>query len=995
MNNILYLKLSFENIRYNAYERQFNCEEKIRVFKSNDISIQEIRTNAFFKCYNVKQNQKSHNVACNNFEKSYQEYRYSIYSKYIKILIQNNNGTESNDKNLKIVKIVTILINLDLCMYEVRFENYKKHNIDKYRPNKTQAFDNTNIIKIEMTLSENIESCFQRVRLTNYERLHNKKLECKKIIVVDDPHISRFNDCTQSETIHTREARQMINRMFVNDVTQDAQIEDFPKSRHEEFNIFEDAVDFCQVEKHKDENGKKSPKISTVLNDQDNTFHFTPTKTSTKNIKNMLVDDDETDNTKYQSLDFMQRINYKKNLVKRQSARRSMMMPTITEMSSSSSGASKSTKSLITTHGTTTIVKIDKTQDLTKLTNDKSKFIEKCHTTEKSFQIYESFASEYSIDKKCTIPFDKKMAIVDDKENVINHDETVSTEVKLDSNYAQPFVERQVFGDPKIGLFSKNLDTKNKSNDLNFNGIKDFKDNDGLSNLKNLKFYNGNVENEYFELTLDSIPNCNKNKILISKNSINDNNVNVINSHLKQNKKMINSIACDNNEDSNKLLQMTPQSKYIDNTFRFSPSTTSTKNINQILNQNLFQKPRNKCINATENVNQKPVESKTNLVNPPKILHSNLPVRRNVFTENTLDNVDYIDPNDKLFIKNFLKNKIEKFENLKIIESNLPLLNIKKKISINGHSVLINSKIAKGAFATIYNATKIKTLALKVQKPACPWECYIVNELRNRITKMEAHYMLYSFMNIDHMYVYNDASLIFYKFNKKGNILDHINRLNVKGIKHSPFFTAMIIFDLLSMVQYVRKCNIIHADIKPDNILINGFPPVESCKTIFENNDCNVSFRTCTLIDFGRSIDMNLYPNGTTFIKKVLTDKFICNEMKRNLPWTYQTDLYGLLGTINVIIFHKYMNVYFKSIKQRYIVTSNFERSHFRLCNFSSLMKDLFDSLLNIESCQTKCQLQQFRSRLYEILKKSHIPTKYTRDLKSLTKIMNSSFVYQ
>ena len=42
------------------------------------------------------------------------------------------------------------------------------------------------------------------------------------------------------------------------------------------------------------------------------------------------------------------------------------------------------------------------------------------------------------------------------------------------------------------------------------------------------------------------------------------------------------------------------------------------------------------------------------------------------------------------------------------------------------------------------------------------------------------------------------------------------------------------------------------------------------------------------LIDFGQSIDMKLFPSGTTFTAKVTTKGFQCPEMKTNRPWTYQ-----------------------------------------------------------------------------------------------------------
>lgn len=45
------------------------------------------------------------------------------------------------------------------------------------------------------------------------------------------------------------------------------------------------------------------------------------------------------------------------------------------------------------------------------------------------------------------------------------------------------------------------------------------------------------------------------------------------------------------------------------------------------------------------------------------------------------------------------------------------------------------------------------------------------------------------------------------------------------------------------------------------------------------------------LIDFGRSIDMTLFPPDTTFTHTVKTADFICHEMREKLPWTYQVNI--------------------------------------------------------------------------------------------------------
>lgn len=48
------------------------------------------------------------------------------------------------------------------------------------------------------------------------------------------------------------------------------------------------------------------------------------------------------------------------------------------------------------------------------------------------------------------------------------------------------------------------------------------------------------------------------------------------------------------------------------------------------------------------------------------------------------------------------------------------------------------------------------------------------------------------------------------------------------------------------------------------------------------------------LIDFGRSIDLNLYPKGTVFSGDSSADSFRCPEMITGRPWTYQVFSFSL-----------------------------------------------------------------------------------------------------
>ena len=57
------------------------------------------------------------------------------------------------------------------------------------------------------------------------------------------------------------------------------------------------------------------------------------------------------------------------------------------------------------------------------------------------------------------------------------------------------------------------------------------------------------------------------------------------------------------------------------------------------------------------------------------------------------------------------------------------------------------------------------------------------------------------------------------------------------------------------------------------------------------------------LIDFGRSIDMTLFPAGTTFNANCYTEDFQCIEMKESRPWTTQVPNESSLQLVRIKMF--------------------------------------------------------------------------------------------
>lgn len=123
----------------------------------------------------------------------------------------------------------------------------------------------------------------------------------------------------------------------------------------------------------------------------------------------------------------------------------------------------------------------------------------------------------------------------------------------------------------------------------------------------------------------------------------------------------------------------------------------------------------------------------------------------------------------------------------------------------------------------------------------------------------------------------------------------------------------------------------------------------------------NKNLISVQLIDFGQSIDMKRYPAGQTFQTNIDTKNFTCTEMMSNKPWTFQTDLFCLAGTMHTILFGIYMNVIKKICG--YQIKNNIPRYYSKF-----MWEYVFDHLINIRDCNSRPNLQRLRSMMLEKL---------------------------
>lgn len=145
------------------------------------------------------------------------------------------------------------------------------------------------------------------------------------------------------------------------------------------------------------------------------------------------------------------------------------------------------------------------------------------------------------------------------------------------------------------------------------------------------------------------------------------------------------------------------------------------------------------------------------------------------------------------------------------------------------------------------------------------------------------------------MFSGDQCSVLVSDYMPYGSLLDVANLMKQKaGRTMKESLCIYFCIEMLQIVHTMHAVQIIHADIKPDNFLAYLLP----------NNTIGLQ-----LIDFGCSIDMSLFPQNTTFTRKVTTEDFICCEMRDGRPWSYHTDLFCVAATAHVLLYDKYIQL--------------------------------------------------------------------------------------
>ena len=159
----------------------------------------------------------------------------------------------------------------------------------------------------------------------------------------------------------------------------------------------------------------------------------------------------------------------------------------------------------------------------------------------------------------------------------------------------------------------------------------------------------------------------------------------------------------------------------------------------------------------------------------------------------------------------------------------LPNIRVRGNVRLGEDVFYISECKGEGGYAKVYAATRQDNdmdctisgidAVLKVQKPANDWEFYICTEVQRR---MGDDLMACAFMAIPRNYVFSDGGIFVSYHQKFGTLLNIINVIKTANVGKTCIEPMAIYFtiELLRMVEALHEIGIIHADLKPDNLLL-------------------------------------------------------------------------------------------------------------------------------------------------------------------------------
>ncbi|KAH9616426.1 hypothetical protein KSS87_005518, partial [Heliosperma pusillum] len=261
-----------------------------------------------------------------------------------------------------------------------------------------------------------------------------------------------------------------------------------------------------------------------------------------------------------------------------------------------------------------------------------------------------------------------------------------------------------------------------------------------------------------------------------------------------------------------------------------------------------------------------------------------------------------------------------------------------KIIKIGVTEYQIKGRAGEGGFAQVFrayvNSDPDEAVALKIQNPPFSWEFHMYRQLDKRIPDKER----LKFGCARKMHHYTDYSILVCDYLPNGTLQDAINSYIFNPCDTSMEEVSCIYYtiEMLHMLETLHSSGIIHGDFKPDNLLIrNSREYLTDDTEDFVKRSGPWRDQGLCLVDWGRGIDVNLFPADIEFVGDCGTSGFRC------------VDTYGLCVIVHMMLHNSYMEIKKKATPDGgyvHLPTLPFKRSP-----NTKLWEHLFKRLLNVQ----------------------------------------------
>ncbi|KAF9052403.1 hypothetical protein BDZ89DRAFT_1056754 [Hymenopellis radicata] len=253
-------------------------------------------------------------------------------------------------------------------------------------------------------------------------------------------------------------------------------------------------------------------------------------------------------------------------------------------------------------------------------------------------------------------------------------------------------------------------------------------------------------------------------------------------------------------------------------------------------------------------------------------------------------------------------------------------------LALDGHKYRVIDKLGEGGFGAVFQAQSIeardseddsdsdfedleedtKMVALKVVKPRNLWEYHVLRKLHSILPSAQRRSVV-----LPHaLFAFHDESFLVLEYCAQGTLLDVVTKAVSAGVsQQGACLDELLVFffaiEITRLLEAMHNAGFIHGDLKIDNCLLRleDVPGGASAwASLYDPSGVDGwHFKGIKLIDFGRTINTRLFPNGQQFIADWATDARDCFEIREDRPWTHQTDYFGLAGIVYCLLFGKYI----------------------------------------------------------------------------------------